>query len=461
MRTRKTASRTAAALLATLLLVVGFNPAPAHADIFGDAIGIVGSVLDVGKKTLDILNPNQSVVVEVQNNTSRTLTRVSDNHDHGGYAKTPQTRVEPGKSEVFGSQDLAGSVFTGTEGSVDYAVSKGGTVSIHWDNPAFGGNSCSASTSGDPTLSVVATCGSGNKDAHMRFEVFEAGQAQQQLVPAPAPAPAPPPAAPPLAPPVAKRPRPTALVAAPPRLPLWHLSARLTAADTGAPIAGQTVTMSSSAGRVCRGLTDAAGTAECAGLVAGVPAVAQIGRDRGYTASFAGTSSYAPSSARGSIADQPRPGQTPTTTASVTTTSAVPPRVAATPVPALTSPTTTVAPVRASVQAAPSSVVGGTTATPAPATGSRAAPSPPSTTATTSPVPNSTPRPSSTVTSTTAPAPVAGVNSGGLALGASDPVAPARRSPPLTAVFLLSMSAIVVLVPSVALVIVRGRSHDH
>lgn len=107
----------------------------------------------------------------------------------------------------------------------------------------------------------------------------------------------------------------TTLTADPPVQGVFTLRARLTTAD-GAPVPGQTIVMSTSAGEVCRATTDAGGVATCSGLAS----AAQIAQEGGYTATFAGTSRFAPSTARASLLTGGTT-QTTTSTTSTTTTS--------------------------------------------------------------------------------------------------------------------------------------------
>jgi hypothetical protein len=83
----------------------------------------------------------------------------------------------------------------------------------------------------------------------------------------------------------------------PPVQGLFTLEAGLTETSTGAPIAGRTVVMRTSAGPACQAVTNAAGVATCDG----VGAALQIVVDNGYTASFAGDSQFLPSSARATL----------------------------------------------------------------------------------------------------------------------------------------------------------------
>jgi hypothetical protein len=86
----------------------------------------------------------------------------------------------------------------------------------------------------------------------------------------------------------------TTVTAAPPVLGLLALdvSAKLTRSDDGTPLPGQTVVFTAGTASLCTATTDATGKAECDGIV-GVLVVTLNG---GYTATFNGTTNYAPSS---------------------------------------------------------------------------------------------------------------------------------------------------------------------
>jgi hypothetical protein len=97
-------------------------------------------------------------------------------------------------------------------------------------------------------------------------------------------------------------PAPTALAASPAvlglhplQLTLLNLTATLTRTDTGAPLAGQTVTMTAGGAFLCSATTNSSGAATCNGVL-GVLAILLNG---GYTATFNGTPSYGASTARG------------------------------------------------------------------------------------------------------------------------------------------------------------------
>lgn len=95
---------------------------------------------------------------------------------------------------------------------------------------------------------------------------------------------------------------PALLHATPLVVHLFDLSARLTRADTGAPIPGQTVQMTlprpgGGTAVVCSAVTDANGRATCSGSARAVSVVL----NNGYQARYAGSAAYDPATARGSL----------------------------------------------------------------------------------------------------------------------------------------------------------------
>ncbi len=110
---------------------------------------------------------------------------------------------------------------------------------------------------------------------------------------------------------------------------LFQLRARLTDRQSGAPLGGQIVTMSTAAGQICQATTNADGVATCDGL----PAALSIVLENGYTAAFPGSSNLGPSSSRATLL---APGATPATpgrqpTPDVTPRPAGPPGLSPTP----------------------------------------------------------------------------------------------------------------------------------
>jgi hypothetical protein len=124
------------------------------------------------------LNGVGSVVLEIDNSTGATLTRVRDEQKHGGFAVTPESVIPPHHADVFGAQSEGGSVGTGTEGSVVYKIGNVGELTISWDNPFFGDKSASVAVSGGnlALIRVGTTIGVGNTDAHIRYELFDRAQ---------------------------------------------------------------------------------------------------------------------------------------------------------------------------------------------------------------------------------------------------------------------------------------------
>jgi hypothetical protein len=89
----------------------------------------------------------------------------------------------------------------------------------------------------------------------------------------------------------------TALVAAPAHLSPLTVSATLTRADDGTPLAGQTVRFTAGGAAICSGTTNGSGTASCDGSGAALAIVL----NGGYTASFDGTANLAPSTAAATV----------------------------------------------------------------------------------------------------------------------------------------------------------------
>ena len=79
-----------------------------------EVVKAVNDVIDLLKK----LDRERSAVLEVQNLTTSTLRRVSDNHDDGGFAESPSLEILPGQVDVFGSQSSG--ILSGAKGQVTY-----------------------------------------------------------------------------------------------------------------------------------------------------------------------------------------------------------------------------------------------------------------------------------------------------------------------------------------------------
>jgi hypothetical protein len=120
-----------------------------------------------------MLNTKRTVLIQLENHTPYALRVESHHHSHGGFAVPPDIEIPPHSVSLFGSQSKAGSLFTGTEGSVTYST-QGPTVyfTLSWNNPWAGSNACNASLDGERTAAFAIThiCGSGN-DALMKYEL--------------------------------------------------------------------------------------------------------------------------------------------------------------------------------------------------------------------------------------------------------------------------------------------------
>lgn len=119
------------------------------------------------------LNTARTCLLEFANNTDHTLRVERHGHAHGGFAEPPTIEVPPGSIDFFGSQSVGGSVATGTEGFVVYAIGDlATTATVTWNNPFWGSNGCSGRDEGEraAAFEVTRICGSGN-DAHMKYEL--------------------------------------------------------------------------------------------------------------------------------------------------------------------------------------------------------------------------------------------------------------------------------------------------
>ncbi|HXM57240.1 MAG TPA: N,N-dimethylformamidase beta subunit family domain-containing protein [Candidatus Dormibacteraeota bacterium] len=80
-------------------------------------------------------------------------------------------------------------------------------------------------------------------------------------------------------------------------LSLLTVSATLTRTDTGAALAGQTIKFTTGSTTICSATTNSSGAASCSGA----GALLAITLNGGYTATYAGTTTYAPSSGHGGV----------------------------------------------------------------------------------------------------------------------------------------------------------------
>ena len=113
-----------------------------------DIGGAVSASASVVQLVQQLLTGSRSVTIEVDNNTDSTLKRYpgSGHHRHGGWAKFPAEQIDPRKADVFGSQNVGGSIATGTEGYVYYYINDPSDLQmcVLWDNPYIGDNSAKA-----------------------------------------------------------------------------------------------------------------------------------------------------------------------------------------------------------------------------------------------------------------------------------------------------------------------------
>ena len=124
------------------------------------------------------LTAGRSVIIEIDNNTSLTLDRLTDNHSSGGFAVLPLLKIPPMTAIVFGSQSKGGAVGTGTVGSITY-IGGGISMLVGWNN-AFGGDNKTNVGPDNNGLDgpnatrflVIHQTGVGNQNAQMRFMLF-------------------------------------------------------------------------------------------------------------------------------------------------------------------------------------------------------------------------------------------------------------------------------------------------
>jgi hypothetical protein len=120
------------------------------------------------------LNGTRSVVIQVDNRTASTMKLISSHHVHGGFGEPPDD-IPPHTASLFSSQNIGGSVGTGTEGSCSY-LADGVQFDVFWDNPFFGSNNASQQYSGAEEARFQmspAFAGVGNTGAHSRYQIFD------------------------------------------------------------------------------------------------------------------------------------------------------------------------------------------------------------------------------------------------------------------------------------------------
>ena len=171
----QTTAATLACLLAgstTMTLATHAMTAPAQAL---DPVTTI-AIVKAGAEAINAVKPyiapgSRSVLLEVDNSTNENLWAVSGGHWHGGFGLLPRGRIAPVSYDVFGSKSKG--YWTGTEGRVVYA-GNGFNLTVYWNNPWAGSNKCNATLSGPRAAyyRVFWACGAGNKNAHMRYELF-------------------------------------------------------------------------------------------------------------------------------------------------------------------------------------------------------------------------------------------------------------------------------------------------
>jgi hypothetical protein len=124
------------------------------------------------------LTAGRSVIIEIDNNTSLTLNRFTDNHDSGGFAVLPPLRILPRTAVVFGSQSKGSGVGTGSVGSITY-TGDGMSMLVGWNNAFAGDNKTNVGPDNNgldgPNATrfvVIHQTGVGNQNAQMRFMLF-------------------------------------------------------------------------------------------------------------------------------------------------------------------------------------------------------------------------------------------------------------------------------------------------
>lgn len=134
----------------------------------------VSATSDLIKAISDLLpNETRSTLIEVNNLTSHTLTKIGDNFAHGGFGQTvPRGQVAPFSTDIFSTE--SNGVATGISGSCSYRLEGAGDFLIGFDNPFIGSNAVNANA-GPDVNSLVAVLGdkSDGNHNHARFTIVE------------------------------------------------------------------------------------------------------------------------------------------------------------------------------------------------------------------------------------------------------------------------------------------------
>jgi hypothetical protein len=140
-------------------------------EVVADVKGIAEAVTAVAD-ALGKVNSPRSCILEIDNKTDLTLTKVSEHFDSGGWGVTPERQIPPQKALIFGAQSPGGAIAVGAIGNIVY---EGGGVRVTamWGNPFIGANVSEFGLLGENNrYGVDHETGVGNTDAHMRYELF-------------------------------------------------------------------------------------------------------------------------------------------------------------------------------------------------------------------------------------------------------------------------------------------------
>lgn len=138
----------------------------------------VGSAVEVAEGVERLwgkLNSARGIVMHLNNWTDERLTRSGHHHHHGGWDEPPSAHIPPRSTDIFSSQSKSDSIFTGTEGGVDYTADRV-AFRIWFNNPFMGSNSCGIKDwTGDAPEAYRGehVCGSGNRSKN-KYDIYPA-----------------------------------------------------------------------------------------------------------------------------------------------------------------------------------------------------------------------------------------------------------------------------------------------
>lgn len=133
-------------------------------------------------KLANALLHGRSCILQVNNMTGGTLTRMYDDHTSGGFASgdatapgTPDRSIPANAASVFGSE--SGGVAVGAIGLVRYA-GDGVELTAQWSNPFFGDNTAMAYATGQRAglFWTTSIAGNGDEKAHFAYDFIWAAQ---------------------------------------------------------------------------------------------------------------------------------------------------------------------------------------------------------------------------------------------------------------------------------------------